>query len=84
MLCRFVVVNVRLWMRLTSNLAVSSSTSAVSGDDMDGLRFDDESASSDEACISTNLICFALSAGPAMLHRSNIAFYARHQAESLT
>jgi hypothetical protein len=53
---KFVLVDVRLAMKLTSNLAPSSSASAISGDDMDGMRMDDESASSDGACICTDLI----------------------------
>lgn len=47
-----VLVNGRLVMELTSNLALSSSASATSGNDIDGMRTDDESARSDGGCVS--------------------------------
>ena len=50
MLRKFVLENVRQVMEHTSNLALSSSASANSGNDIDGTRMDDESASWDGAC----------------------------------
>lgn len=46
-----VLVNGRLVMELMSNLALSSSASATSGNDIDGMRTDDESARSDGCCV---------------------------------
>lgn len=47
-----VLVNGRLVMELTSNLALRSWASATSGNDIDGMRTDDESARSDGGCVS--------------------------------
>lgn len=47
-----VLVNGRPVMELTSKLALSSSASATSGNGIDGMRTDDESARSDGGCIS--------------------------------
>lgn len=46
-----VLVNGRPVMELKSNLALSSSASATSRNDIDGMRTDDESARSDGGCV---------------------------------
>lgn len=78
----FELVNGRLAMKLTSNLALSSSASAISGNDIYGA---DESASSNGACLHIHRPhLFPPFAAVALLHRARTAGYDRQQAGSLT
>lgn len=78
---RSVLVNGRLVMELTSNLALRSWASATSGNDIDGMRTDDESARSDGGYVSS--CCFPPCRLRAVLHRANSAVHGRQQAGSL-
>lgn len=81
MLRKFVLVNGRLVMELTSNLALSSSASAISGNDIYGH---DESASSDGACLHIHRPHLLPLAAAVLLHRPSPVNFARQQAGSLT